>query len=71
MNSEVAWLTQQIELECQALKLALKGYGFIANYEAINHKYRSMGEYQDRLQSLVGEQEAMRVVYETYHKVVG
>ena len=70
-QSEVALLMQQIELECQSLKLALEGYAVVSNHEAINHRYNALGAYQEQLQSLVGEQEAARVVFETYHEVIG
>ncbi len=70
-QSEVARLMQQIELECQSLKLALEGYAVVSNHDTINHKYNALGDYQEQLQSLVGEQEAARVIFETYHEVVG
>ena len=70
-ESEVARIMEQIELECQVLKFMSEGYAVVPNHAAINRKYRSLGKYQDQLQSLVGEEEAMRVVYETYHEVVG
>lgn len=70
-KSEVARLMEQIELECQVLKLMSEGYAVVSNHAAIHRKYQSLGKRQDQLQSLVGEEEAMRLVYETYQEIVG
>ncbi len=70
-ESEVARLMRQIELECQAIKLALEGFAAVSNHETINHKYDTLGRCQEQLQPLVGEQEAQRIVFDTYHAVVG
>lgn len=70
-ESEVARLRRQIELECQAMKLALEGYAAVSNHKVINHRYKMLGEYQEQLEPLVGEQEAQRIVFDTYHEVVG
>ena len=69
--SEVARLRQQIELECEAMHRALEGYAVVSSHAIIQHKYEQLGKYQEQLASLVGEQEAMQTVVETYIKVVG
>ena len=70
-QSEVAHLMQQIELECQAMRLALEGFAIVSNHNAISHKYDALGRYQEQLEPLVGEQEAQRIIFDTYHEVVG
>lgn len=69
--SEVARLRQQIELECEAMRLALSGYAVVASHEIIDQKYNALGKYQEALGRLVGDEDALRVVIETYEKVVG
>jgi hypothetical protein len=60
--SEVAHLRQQIELECTAMTLAMTGFRMMASHEMINAAYDRLGEHQDQLGKLIGEQEAMQVV---------
>ncbi len=60
--SEVAHIRQQIELECIAMKLAMTGFRTTASHEIINAAYDRLGEHQDQLGKLIGEQEAMNVV---------
>jgi len=60
--SEIARIRQQIELECTAMKLALIGFRTTASHDMINAAYDRLGEHQDQLGKLVGEQEAIRVI---------
>ncbi|MDQ2905056.1 MAG: hypothetical protein M3Y81_16075 [Chloroflexota bacterium] len=69
--SEVARLRRQIELECEAVRLALYGYAVVASHEFIERKYNALGMHQEALEHLVGTEEANRLVVETYAKVVG
>jgi hypothetical protein len=69
--SEIARLRKQIELECQSMKQALYGYAVIASHDAINHKYDTIGRYQEQLEQLVGEQEAAEIVCDLYAEIVG
>ncbi len=69
--SEVARLCRQIELECEAMRLALYGYATIASHEFIEQKYSTLGKYQEDLERLVGKEEANSIVVQTYVKVVG
>jgi hypothetical protein len=69
--SEVARLRRQIELECEAMRLALCGYAVVASHEVIEQKYNALGRHQEALGQLVGTEEASRMVVETYAKVVG
>lgn len=69
--SEVARLRRQIELECEAMRLALSGYAIVASHEFIEQKYDALGKHQEALGQLVGKEEASRMVVETYAKVLG
>ncbi len=68
--SEVAQMRQCIEWECEALQRMLSGFAMVASHDMIQHKYRRLGAYQEQLGALVGEQEAIKVVCETYNKVM-
>ena len=69
--SEVAQLRRQIELECEAMRLALYGYAAVASHEAIEQRYRALGKYQDALEQLVGKEEASTIMIGIYARVVG
>lgn len=69
-KSEVARLREQIEQACNAMNQLLSGYAITARHDIINHKYSILSGYQDQLEPLVGEQEAMEIVIETYNRVV-
>ena len=69
--SEIARLRRQIELECQAMQLGLNGHAAVAQHEVITNKYRTLGRYMQQLDALVGEEEATKIVTETYVKVMG
>ena len=69
-ESEVARLMRQIEQECEAMKRGMQGFAAVARPQTIAHKYDALGGVQEQLEKLVGKQEAMRVVFETYEKVM-
>jgi hypothetical protein len=69
-TSEVQRLREQILLECEALNRALNDFAMSGRHEFITHRYESLGSYQDRLGALIGEDEATRVVLETYQDSV-
>ena len=69
-ESEVALLMRQIELECEAMTRGMHGYAVVARHQTIAHRYEAIGAAQERLQQLVGEQEARRMVFETYEKAM-
>lgn len=69
--SEVARIRKQIELECEAMRLALFGYAAVASHDAINHRYDVLEAHHENLEKMVGAEEANRIVYETYEKVIG
>lgn len=65
--SEIARLRKQIELECEAMRLALHGYAAVASHKAIEQKYNSLGQHHEALEQLVGrggEQHHCRDLFE-------
>jgi hypothetical protein len=69
--SEVAQLRRQIELECEAMRLAVYGYAAVASHEAIEQRYTALGKYQDALEQLVGKEEANTIMVGIYARVLG
>ncbi len=69
--SEIARLREQIELECEAMRLALHGYAVVASHKAIEQKYNALRQHHEALEQLVGKEEANSIVIETYLRVVG
>ena len=69
--SEIVRLCRQIELECEAMRLALYGYATVASHAFIGQKYSTLGKYQEDLERLVGKEGANSIVVQTYAKVVG
>ncbi len=69
-QSEVARLRQNIESTCQAMNRALNGFSVSARHEIIHNKYRALGVYQEQLEKLVGQDEALTTMVETYNKIV-
>lgn len=69
--SEVARLMQQIEMECEAMKRAMEGFAVMASHKAITARYDRLGRHQAQLEKYVGAEEANRLVYETYDRVIG
>lgn len=69
--SEVARLMRQIELECEAMQLAMHGYAVVASHDIINQKYRNIGALEDQLATIVGKKEAATIACETYIHVIG
>jgi hypothetical protein len=60
--SEMARLMQQIELECEAMRLAMTGFRTTASHDIINHQFDRLGEYYEQLGALIGEQAAIETV---------
>jgi hypothetical protein len=63
--SEVARLKQQIEVECEAMKLAMTGFRMTASHDVINRQYEQLGEYYESLGKLIGEKQAVEVLIAT------
>lgn len=69
--SEIARLRSQIELECEAIRMAMNGYAVVASHEIIEQRYKSLGRCQADLAQHVGTDEAGRMVVEIYTSVIG
>ena len=69
--SEVARIRKQIELECQAMQLALNGYAVVATHKSIEQRYNNLRQHQEELERHVGKEEAKGMVAEIYIKVIG
>jgi hypothetical protein len=69
--SEIARLRRQIELECEAMRLAMEGFAVVASHQLIEQRYNSLGKYQADLEQHVGKEAATSIVIEIYTKVVG
>ena len=70
MRSEIARIRQQIELESAAMRLALFGFATAARHEFISQKYDAIGKCQEKLRTLVGEEEATEITVQTYNHVM-
>ena len=68
--SEIARIRQQIEAECEAMRLAMYGYAAVASHKVIENRYKSLGKRLAELEQHVGEEEADAIVVEIYTKVV-
>ncbi len=60
--SEVARLKQQIELECETMRLAMTGFRTTASHDIINHQFDRLGEHYEQLSELIGQQAAIETV---------
>jgi len=69
-ESEVARLMRAIEQECAAMKRGMEGYATVSSHETITHKYNVLAITQEQLETLVGKQTAMSMVFETYARVM-
>ncbi len=67
-GSDVARLMQQIELEAQAAQLAMHGFAIVAKHQFITHRYDAIGRCQEKLQAIVGEQQASALMIAAYEK---
>ena len=65
-KSEVARVLEQIELEFQAAQRGMYGLAFgTAKHEFITGKMEQMGKLHEKLQTMVGEKEAVKLLAET------
>jgi hypothetical protein len=63
--SEVARLKRQIEVECEAMRLAMTGFRMTASHDIINRQYEQLGQHYERLGKLIGEKQAVEVLIVT------
>jgi hypothetical protein len=52
------------------MKLALYGFATAARHDYISHKYDAIGKCQEKLRTLVGEEEATEITVQTYNQVM-
>lgn len=69
--SEIARLRQQLEEECEAMRMALYGYATVASHQVIQRRYEALDTYQTELAKHIGEAAATQIVQEVYEKVTG
>lgn len=69
-QSEVARLRQQIEAECEVLRLIMHAPAAVASHDVIRNRYRSIDGFRDKLAVIVGEQESTDIAVETYVRIV-
>ena len=63
-NSEVARLRRRIEEEFEAAERAMHGYAVTARHEFITARMEKIGACHEQLKTLVGEEEAIKVLAE-------
>ena len=68
--SEVAYLRQQITLECEALNQALHDPAVKASHAVIASHYKQIDQYYIQLIALVGEQQATEMTVDLYASIV-
>lgn len=69
-QSEVARIRRQIELETEAIALAMNGLATVASHAAINTRYNNLGKAKQELASIVGE-EATDTMTDAYKRIIG
>lgn len=69
--SMVAQIRERIEQEAIAMQQGMSGFASgMARHRFIQAKVKRMQEEQAQLSEIVGEQEATRILCETYHKIM-
>lgn len=69
MSSEVAMLLESIRLSYESAHLALHGSAIVSKHEFISKKLENMQKNHEQLQTLVGEQEATKLVAQTLNGI--
>lgn len=67
-GSEVARLMQQIEAECESLKLLTSGYAITSTHAIIAAKHSRLNVIYGQLTDVVGKSEATRMVADIYFR---
>lgn len=65
-TSEVARLLQEIEQRAASARLIMEGYAEVASHEVIQRKMNEIGYRRDRLEQLVGTEEAGMLFVQAY-----
>ena len=69
MSSDVARFREQYELEYQAAKQGLEGLAMVASHQFITKRMENMQQAHATLQTIVGTEEAIRLVVQTLENV--
>ena len=69
MESEVARLLESIRRSYEAAQLALHGPAMVGSHEFITKRMENMQQAHAELQTIVGENEAIKLVAETLETV--
>ncbi len=64
-NSEVAQLLEQIRLSYEAAKRGMEGAAITARHDFISKRMEDIQAVHQQLQTMIGENEATRLVAET------
>ncbi len=64
--SEVARLMREIEQRTASARLIIEGYAEVASHDVIQRKMNELGTYRDRLEQLVGAEEAGTLFVQAY-----
>lgn len=68
-KSEVARLLEQIKLSYEAANLALNGPAMVGKHQFITKRAENIQQAHEKLQTIVGEDEAIKLVAETLDKM--
>ena len=68
--SEIAKIREQIELECKALA-NLMLCSAVASHQSITNRLENLDRHREQLSTLVGEQEAAKIVVSIYAEQIG
>ena len=69
-QSEVARLMYQIERSCEALARVMNDPGYSASHEMVRRRYAALGQRQERLGLVIGEEASVDAMYDIYNDVL-
>jgi hypothetical protein len=69
-KSEVARLMYQIERSCEAIARVMNDPGYSASHEMIRRRYATLGERQERLGQVIGQEASIEAMYDIYNDVL-
>jgi hypothetical protein len=69
-KSEVARLMYQIERSCEAIARVMNDPGYSASHEMIRRRYAALGERQEQLGRVIGQEASIEAMYDIYNDVL-
>ena len=69
-KSEVARLMYQIERSCEALARVMNDPGYSASHEMVRRRYAALGQRQERLGRVIGEEASVDAMTDIYNDVL-